>query len=156
MTPGAASGLVGLECRRPTVGSNEAHDRLRSTMNILIAVVGIVVILAAVLAIKIIRQYERGVLFRLGRVVGVREPGLRVIIPFIDVLHRVSLRIVTMPIQSQGIITRDNVSVDISAVAYFRVVDAVKSVIAIENVHAAIDQTRFRDLADERILTWIC
>jgi regulator of protease activity HflC (stomatin/prohibitin superfamily) len=109
-------------------------------MNILIAVVGIVVILAAVLAIKIIRQYERGVLFRLGRVVGVREPGLRVIIPFIDVLHRVSLRIVTMPIQSQGIITRDNVSVDVSAVAYFRVVDAVKSVIAIENVHAAIDQ----------------
>ena len=81
-------------------------------MNILIAVVGIVVILAAVLAIKIIKQYERGVLFRLGRVVGVREPGLRVIIPFIDVLHRVSLRIVTMPIQSQGIITRDNVSVD--------------------------------------------
>ena len=109
-------------------------------MNILIAVVGVVVILAAVLTIKIIRQYERGVLFRLGRVVGVREPGLRVIIPFIDVLHRVSLRIVTMPIQSQGIITRDNVSVDVSAVAYFRVVDAVKSVIAIENVHAAIDQ----------------
>ena len=62
------------------------------------------------------------------------------IIPFVDVLHRVSLRIVTMPIQSQGIITRDNVSVDVSAVAYFRVVDAVKSVVAIENVHAAIDQ----------------
>lgn len=109
-------------------------------MNILIAVVGIVVILAAVLAIKIIKQYERGVLFRLGRVVGIREPGLRVIIPFVDVLHRVSLRIVTMPIQSQGIITRDNVSVDVSAVAYFRVVDAVKSVVAIENVQAAIDQ----------------
>jgi regulator of protease activity HflC (stomatin/prohibitin superfamily) len=56
------------------------------------------------------------------------------------VLHRVSLRIVTMPIQSQGIITRDNVSVDVSAVAYFRVVDAVKSVVAIENVYTAIDQ----------------
>jgi SPFH domain/Band 7 family protein len=63
-----------------------------------------------------------------------------VIIPFIDVLNRVSLRIVTMPIQSQGIITRDNVSVDVSAVAYFRVVDAVKSVVAIENVAAAINQ----------------
>jgi regulator of protease activity HflC (stomatin/prohibitin superfamily) len=63
-----------------------------------------------------------------------------IIVPFVDVLHRVSLRIVTMPIQSQGIITRDNVSVDVSAVAYFRVVDAVKSVVAIENVHAAIDQ----------------
>jgi len=76
----------------------------------------------------------------LGRVVGERPPGLRVIIPFVDVLHRISLRIVTMPIQSQGIITRDNVSVDVSAVAYFKVVDAVKSVVAIENVHAAIDQ----------------
>ena len=78
--------------------------------------------------------------FRLGRVLGTRQPGLRVIIPFVDVLHRVSLRIITMPIQSQGIITRDNVSVDVSAVAYFRVVDAVKSVVAIENVYAAIDQ----------------
>jgi regulator of protease activity HflC (stomatin/prohibitin superfamily) len=62
------------------------------------------------------------------------------IIPFVDELRLVSLRIVTEPIQSQGIITRDNVSVDVSAVAYFRVVDAVKSVIAIENVYAAIDQ----------------
>ena len=62
------------------------------------------------------------------------------IIPVVDVLHRVSLRIVTMPIQSQGIITRDNVSVDVSAVAYFRVIDAVKSVVAIENVNAAINQ----------------
>jgi hypothetical protein len=76
----------------------------------------------------------------LGRVIGERPPGLRIIIPLVDVLHRVSLRIVTMPIQSQGIITRDNVSVDVSAVAYFKVVDAVKSVVAIENVRAAIDQ----------------
>jgi regulator of protease activity HflC (stomatin/prohibitin superfamily) len=65
---------------------------------------------------------------------------LRLIIPFVDVMHRVSLRVVTMPIQSQGIITRDNVSVDISAVAYFRVINAVKSVVAIENVNAAINQ----------------
>jgi regulator of protease activity HflC (stomatin/prohibitin superfamily) len=92
------------------------------------------------MALKIVEQYEQEVLFRLGRVRGLRNPGLRVIIPFIDVLHRVSLRIVTMPIQSQGIITRDNVSVDVSAVAYFRVTDAVKSVVAIENVRAAIDQ----------------
>jgi regulator of protease activity HflC (stomatin/prohibitin superfamily) len=81
-----------------------------------------------------------GVLFRLCRLAGSRAPGLRLIIPVVDVLHKVSLRIVTMPIQSQGIITRDNVSVDVSAVAYFRVVDAVKSVVAIENVHAAINQ----------------
>ena len=92
------------------------------------------------LALKVVKQYEQGVLFRLGRVIGVRKPGLTAIIPFVDVLHRVSLRIVTMPIQSQGIITRDNVSVDVSAVAYYRVVDAVKSVVAIENVAAAINQ----------------
>jgi hypothetical protein len=87
-----------------------------------------------------VKQYEQGVLFRLGLVLGARAPGFRLIIPFVDVLHRVSLRIVTMPIQSQGIITQDNVSVDVSAVAYFRVVDAVKSVVAIENVYSAIDQ----------------
>jgi regulator of protease activity HflC (stomatin/prohibitin superfamily) len=103
----------------------------------------IVVLLALIvlaLAIKIVKQYEKGVLFRLGRLRGTLEPGLRIIIPLVDVLHRVSLRIITLPIQSQGIITRDNVSVDVSAVAYYRVVDAVKSVIAIETVRAAIDQ----------------
>ncbi|OFE18443.1 band 7 domain-containing protein [Humibacillus sp. DSM 29435] len=103
-------------------------------------VVVVVLLAAALLAVKILKQYEQGVLFRFGKVIGVRQPGLRLIIPFVDVLHRVSLRIVTMPIQSQGIITRDNVSVDVSAVAYFKVVDAEKSVIAIENVYAAIDQ----------------
>jgi regulator of protease activity HflC (stomatin/prohibitin superfamily) len=92
------------------------------------------------MALKIVQQYEQGVLFRLGRVIGVRPAGLTFIIPFIDVLRRVSLRIVTMPIQSQGIITRDTVSVDVSAVAYYRVVDAEKSVVAIENVAAAISQ----------------
>ena len=100
----------------------------------------VLVLIGLAMAIKIVKQYEQGVLFRLGKVQGIRQPGLRVIVPFVDVLHRVSLRIVTMPIQSQGIITRDNVSVDVSAVAYYRVVDAVKSVVAIENVAAAIDQ----------------
>ena len=112
-----------------------------STLTITITIAVVVVLLILLVAsVKIIKQYEQGVLFRLGRVLGVRAPGLRVIIPFVDVLHRVSLRIVTMPIQSQGIITRDNVSVDVSAVAYFRVIDAVKSVVAIENVDAAINQ----------------
>jgi regulator of protease activity HflC (stomatin/prohibitin superfamily) len=104
---------------------------------LIIVVIAVVAVLAGV---RIVKQYERGVLFRLGRVLGTREPGLRFIIPFVDVLPRVSFRIVTLPIQSQGIITRDNVSVDVSAVAYFRVVDAVKSVVAIENVQAAINQ----------------
>jgi regulator of protease activity HflC (stomatin/prohibitin superfamily) len=100
----------------------------------------VVAILLATFSIRVVNQYERGVQFRLGRVIGVREPGLRLLIPVVDQLRKVSLRIITMPIQSQGIITRDNVSVDISAVAYFRVIDAVKSVVAIENVRAAIDQ----------------
>jgi regulator of protease activity HflC (stomatin/prohibitin superfamily) len=112
-------------------------------MSGLLTVLVAVAVLALVglgLSVRIVQQYERGVLFRLGRVVGVREPGLRLIVPLIEVLRRVSLRIVTMPIQSQGIITRDNVSVDVSAVAYYRVVDATKSVVAIENVAAAINQ----------------
>jgi len=104
-----------------------------------IAIVAVAVF-GLLLAIRIVQQYEIGVHFRLGRVIGVRDPGLRPVVPIIDVLRRVSLRIVTMPIQSQGIITRDNVSIDVSAVAYYKVVDAVKSVIAIENVEAAINQ----------------
>lgn len=107
---------------------------------ITLIIAGLVLLFVAALAIRIVQQYQRGVLFRFGRLVGERDPGLRLIIPFVDVLRRVSLRVVTMPIQSQGIITRDNVSVDVSAVAYFRVVDATRSVVAIENVYAAIDQ----------------
>lgn len=108
-------------------------------IGILLAVAAVLLVVLA-LAVRIVKQYEQGVLFRLGRVVGVRQPGLRLIIPVVDVMHRVSFRIVTMPIQSQGIITRDNVSVDVSAVAYFRVTDAVKAVVAIEDIHAAINQ----------------
>jgi regulator of protease activity HflC (stomatin/prohibitin superfamily) len=111
-----------------------------SPVVITLIVAVLVIGLGLAMSVRIVKQYELGVLFRLGKVIGVRAPGLRVIIPVVDTLHRVSLRIVTMPIQSQGIITRDNVSVDVSAVAYFRVIDAVKSVVAIENVSAAIDQ----------------
>ena len=111
-----------------------------NTLIIVAVVVVVLLIIGLALSVRIVRQYEKGVLFRLGRLQGSREPGLRLIIPVADVLHKVSLRIVTMPIQSQGIITKDNVSVDVSAVAYFRVVDAVKSVVAIENVTSAIDQ----------------
>ena len=110
------------------------------TSIVVLIVVVVLLLTLARMSIRIVRQYEKGVLFRLGRVVGVRMPGLRFIIPVIDKLPLVSLRIVTMPIQSQGIITQDNVSVDISAVAYYRVIDAVKSVVAIENVAAAINQ----------------
>jgi regulator of protease activity HflC (stomatin/prohibitin superfamily) len=105
-----------------------------------LVVVTVLLLIGLALSVRIVQQYEKGVLFRLGRVIGVREPGLTLIVPVIEVLRRVSLRIVTMPIQSQGIITRDNVSVDVSAVAYYRVTDATKAVVAIENVAAAINQ----------------
>jgi regulator of protease activity HflC (stomatin/prohibitin superfamily) len=96
---------------------------------------------AVMLGFYVIKQYQRGVQFRLGRVrEGVRGPGAIFVIPLVDRVHRVSLRIVTLPIQSQGIITRDNVSVDVSAVAYYRVEDAIRSIVAIENVSAAINQ----------------
>jgi len=109
-------------------------------MTALYAIIALLVVGAAA-SVRILKQYERGVQFRLGRVKdGARGPGLIFIIPMIDRVHRVSLRIVTMPIQSQGIITRDNVSVDVSAVAYYRVDDPVRSVVAIENVAAAINQ----------------
>jgi len=106
-----------------------------------LAVLAALLLIGAATSIRILKQYERGVQFRLGRVKdGARGPGLIFVVPLVDRVHRVSLRIVTMPIQSQGIITRDNVSVDVSAVAYYRVVDAVRSVLAIENVAAAINQ----------------
>src|ERR1700691_5387465 len=109
----------------------------------LIVGIVVVVVLALVLlalTLHIVQQYEKGVVFRFGRVIGEKEPGLAVIVPFVNVLRKVSFRIVTMPIQSQGIITRDNVSVDVSAVSYYRVVDATKSVVAIENIEEAINQ----------------
>ncbi len=106
-----------------------------------IAALSALVLLGLAASVRILKQYERGVQFRLGRVKdGARGPGVIFIIPLVDRVYRVSLRIVVMPIQSQGIITRDNVSIDVSAVAYYRVDDAVRSVVAIENVSAAINQ----------------
>ena len=108
---------------------------------IAIVVVVIVALVIAAASIHVLKQYERAVKFRLGRVGDEAfGPGLIFIIPLIERIRRVSLRIVTIPIQSQGIITRDNVSVDVSAVAYYKVDNAVRAVLAIENVHEAIDQ----------------
>jgi len=103
-------------------------------------IVGIIILIILGLSIRIVNQYEKGVHFRLGRVIGVKEPGLRIIIPVIDRLDKVSLRIVTMPIPSQKIITQDNVSIDVAAVAYFKVVDAYDAVVAIENYNGAVNQ----------------
>ena len=92
------------------------------------------------LGVAIVKQYERGVVFRVGRLRGVKEPGLRFLIPLVDHLMKVSLRTVTMPIPSQQIITEDNVSIGVAAVAYFRRVDPVRSIIEIENVESAVGQ----------------
>ncbi|HIH62306.1 MAG TPA: slipin family protein [Methanobacteriales archaeon] len=110
-------------------------------MNLLLLLIFVVIIfILASLSIKIVNQYERGVIFRLGKVIGVKEPGLRLIIPIVDRMVKVSLRIVTMPIPSQKIITQDNVSIDVAAVAYFKVVDPLKAVIAIEDYYGAVNQ----------------
>src|SRR5664279_2670613 len=111
---------------------------MTSLATVILVVVVVIVFLA--MTLHVVHQYEKGVVFHFGKVVGEKEPGLVFILPIINVIRKVSFRIVTMPIQSQGIITRDNVSVDVSAVSYYRVVDATKSVIAIENVQEAINQ----------------
>ena len=89
--------------------------------------------LLLIAAIRIAKEYERGVIFRLGRVIGAKGPGLFFIIPIVDRMVRVTLRTTTMDIPPQDIITRDNVTVRVNAVAYFNVIDPIKSVIAIEN-----------------------
>lgn len=103
--------------------------------------------------VRVINQYERGVVFRLGKVrAEVKQPGLRLIIPIIDQMRKVSLRIVTLPIDSQQIITRDNVSIGVSAVAYYKVEDPTKSIVEIENVIAAtyqIAQTTVRNIVGQ-------
>ncbi len=105
---------------------------------------------------RIINQYERGVVFRLGKVRPlVKEPGFRVIIPIVDQMRKVSLRIVTLPIESQQIITKDNVSISVSAVAYYQVIDPIKAIVEIENVVSAIyqiAQTTVRNIVGQSAL----
>jgi regulator of protease activity HflC (stomatin/prohibitin superfamily) len=99
--------------------------------------VALVIIIAG---FRIVQQYEKGVIFRFGKIVGVKEPGLNWIIPLIDKVRTVDFRTITLPVPTQKIITRDNVSVDVSAVAYYKIVDPIKSIVAIENVMSAINQ----------------
>jgi len=121
----------------------------------IISIVFIVVVLL-ISSLRVINQYERGVVFQLGKVEDkVREPGLRFIIPIIEQMRKVSLRIVTLPIESQKIITKDNVSIDVAAVAYYQVSDPVKSIVEIENVISAtyqIAQTTIRNIVGQTSL----
>src|SRR3989344_261226 len=91
-------------------------------------------------SLRTVKQYKQGVVFRFGRIVGTRGPGLSMIIPYFESMLKIDLRTVTLPVPAQKIITKDNVSVDVSAVAYYRIVDVIKSIVAIQDVQAAIDQ----------------
>ena len=103
----------------------------------LFAVMAIVLLASA---LRIVKEYDRGVIFFLGKVTGTRGPGLIILIPLIEQMTKVTLRTITMNIPSQKIITKDNVSIDIAAVAYYKIIDPQKSVIAIEDITSAVNQ----------------
>ena len=125
-------------------------------MGAIILVVVVVVNLAS--ALRVLNEYERGVIFRLGRAIGVKGPGLIILIPVIDRMAKVSLRIVAMEVPPQDVITRDNVSIKVNAVVYFRVMDPFKSIIQVENYHYAtsqLSQTTLRSVCGEAELDQI-
>ena len=109
---------------------------MTSGITILI-VIAIFIILSA---LRVLREYERGVVFRLGRIVGAKGPGLIILIPLIDKMTKVSLRTVVLDVPPQDVITKDNVSIQVNAVVYFRVIDPVKAVLEVENYLYATSQ----------------
>lgn len=118
---------------------------------------GIIIVLVIILsqAIKIVKEYERGVIFRLGRVVGAKGPGLIILIPIVDRMVKVSLRTINMDVPAQEIITSDTVPIKVNAVIYFRVIEPIKAVISVENYISAtsqIAQTTLRSVLGERDL----
>lgn len=108
-------------------------------MGFLYVIVAVVLFFLAT-SLRVVKEYDRGVIFFLGKCTGVRGPGLIILIPILEQMTKVTLRTITMNIPSQKIITRDNVSIDIAAVAYYHIVDPQKSVIAIEDVYSAVNQ----------------
>ena len=98
------------------------------------------ILIVAASAVKILREYERGVIFRLGRLIGAKGPGLILIIPGVDKLLRISLRTVVLDIPPQDVITHDNISIKVNAVVYFRVIDPNKAVVEVENYLYATSQ----------------
>jgi regulator of protease activity HflC (stomatin/prohibitin superfamily) len=114
-----------------------------------IAVIAVIVLIFIPMTVKIVTEYERGVIFRLGRLVGAKGPGLFLIIPFVDRMVKVDLRVVTMDVPSQEVITKDNVTVRVNAVVYFRVVDPESSVVKVlDHIRATsqISQTTLRNV----------
>ncbi len=113
---------------------------------IIILVIGLLFLFASV---KVAREYERGVVFRLGRLIGIKGPGVFILIPFVDKAVKVDLRTITLNVPPQEVITKDNVTVKVNAVAYFRVVDAAKAIVQVENYLVAtsqISQTTLRSV----------
>lgn len=108
-------------------------------MYTIIIIVALLVLFLAV-SIRILNEYERGVIFRLGRVIAAKGPGLIILIPVVDKMVKVSMRLLVLDVDSQDVITRDNVSVKVNAVIYFRVIDSVKAIIEVEDYQYAMSQ----------------
>lgn len=106
----------------------------------IIFLIAVVVLVLIAFGVKIVKQYERGVVLRFGRLVGIRNPGFNVIIPFVDNMTKVSLRVVPYVLEPQEAITKDNVTVKVDAVVYFQVIDAIKAIINVEGYKQAIIQ----------------
>jgi regulator of protease activity HflC (stomatin/prohibitin superfamily) len=125
-------------------------------MSGLIIFIVIIVFIILSSSVKIIKQYERGVVFRLGKLRSdIKQPGICFIIPIIDNIRKIGMRTVTLPVDSQKVITKDNVSIDVAAVAYYQVLDAAKSVIEIQDVLSAIyqiAQTTVRNIIGQNML----
>ncbi len=109
-------------------------------MNPAYIVIIVFIFLTLVSAVKVLREYERGVIFRLGRLIAAKGPGLIILIPFIDKMVKISLRTIAMDIEPQDVITKDNVSIKVNAVLYFRVVEPEKSIVDVENYLFATNQ----------------
>ena len=115
----------------------------------------VVVVMFLMSAIKVLNEYERGVIFRLGRLIGAKGPGLIILIPIIDKMQRISLRLVALDVPPQDVITRDNVSVKVNAVVYFRVMNPNKAVVEVENYLYAtsqLSQTTLRSVCGQAAL----
>ena len=131
-------------------------------VNITVLLLIALAVLVAISAIRIVREYERGVIFRLGRLIGAKGPGLFLLIPIVDKMVKVSLRVIALDIPPQEVITKDNVPVQVNAVVFFRVVDPDKSVVEVENflqatnqiaqttLRSVLGQAAFDDLLAER------
>ena len=119
-------------------------------MNIIsIAIIAVFVVILIMMSVRIVTEYERGVIFRLGRLIGAKGPGFFLIIPFVDRMVKVDLRVITMDVPSQEVITKDNVTVRVNAVVYFRVVDPESSVVKVlDHIRATsqISQTTLRNV----------